>query len=212
MHLPDGSKELLAIPLWINGHAFLTLAPSFCTVKNPRTGEELRQTPLCGPETMAMAVEAARAGLAVWKNSPAPLRHGHLQALADALDGYAEHFAKLIVEETGKDAADAAREVAQCVAALKETCTGEATPARLTAVIGNIDEPLLGAIRLATPALLAGSPVIFMPKPEAPSAIYALAELSGRCTFPGGVFSVVYGEAPALDALRVAVDDALLIA
>ena len=52
MQVSDGSNELLAIPLWINGHAFLTLAPTFCTVKNPRTGEAIRQTPLCGPETV----------------------------------------------------------------------------------------------------------------------------------------------------------------
>lgn len=211
MQVSDGSNELLAIPLWINGHAFLTLAPTFCTVKNPRTGEAIRQTPLCGPETVAMAVEAALTGLDAWKNASAAFRGEQLQALADALDGYTEHFAKLIVEEAGKDLADASLEVAQCVAALKNT-TAEAPPAGLTAIIGNSSEPLLGAILLATPALRAGSTVIFMPQPKAPSAIYALAELSGRCAFPGGVFSVVYGETPALDALQLAVGDALLFA
>lgn len=211
MQKSDESNELLAIPLWINGHAFLTLAPSFCAVKNPRTGESVRQTPLCGPETVTMAVEAAAAALDDWKNAPATFRCEQLQALADALEGYAEHFAKLIAEETGKDVLEADREIAQCIAALKNVA-GETRPAQLTAIIGNTDETLLGAIRLAAPALQAGATVIFMPKPEAPSALYALAELSGRCAFPAGVFSIVYGEAPALEALRAAVGETLLFA
>ena len=209
MQVSDGSKELLAIPLWINGHAFLTLAPSFRDVKNPRTGESIRQTPLCGSKTIGMAVEAALAGLDGWKNASASFRDERLLALAEALASYAEHFAKLIVEETGKDAEDAEHEVAQCLAALKDTAE-DAQPARLVAVVGNGDEPLLAAIRLAAPALRSGSAVIFMPAAEAPSATYALAELSGRCGFPAGVFSVVYGEEPAHAALQAAVGEALL--
>ena len=42
---PDGPK---AIPMWINGHAFLTVTDAFFTVTNPATGEAIHRVPLCG--------------------------------------------------------------------------------------------------------------------------------------------------------------------
>ena len=29
------SNDILAVPLWINGHAFLTMAPAFFDVRDP---------------------------------------------------------------------------------------------------------------------------------------------------------------------------------
>ena len=53
---PDGP---LAIPLWINGHAFLTVTESFYNVTHPTTGESLRRVPLCGASEATAAVTAA---------------------------------------------------------------------------------------------------------------------------------------------------------
>ena len=41
------TDEILAIPLWINGHAYLTMAPAFFDVRAPRSGQIKRRTPLC---------------------------------------------------------------------------------------------------------------------------------------------------------------------
>ena len=49
------TDEPLAIPLWINGHAYLTLAPAFLDVRNPASGEILRRTPLCGADQARMS-------------------------------------------------------------------------------------------------------------------------------------------------------------
>ena len=52
---PEGPK---AIPLWINGHAFLTVTQSFYDVVNPVTGEAVYRVPLCGTDEAAEAVQS----------------------------------------------------------------------------------------------------------------------------------------------------------
>ena len=49
----------MAIPMWVNGHAFLTVTKDFFTVTNPQTGEAIRRVPLCGASEAAEAVQAA---------------------------------------------------------------------------------------------------------------------------------------------------------
>jgi acyl-CoA reductase-like NAD-dependent aldehyde dehydrogenase len=51
----------MAIPMWVNGHAFLTVTKDFFTVTNPQTGEAIRRVPLCGASEAAEAVQAAQA-------------------------------------------------------------------------------------------------------------------------------------------------------
>ncbi|MBK9028921.1 MAG: aldehyde dehydrogenase family protein [Propionivibrio sp.] len=69
-------------------------------------------------------------------------------------------------------------------------------------IVGDSKAPLLGALQIAVPTLLAGSVVVIKPNPETPSAIFALAELTGRCAFPGGVFSILHGGEAAVEGLR----------
>ena len=194
MH-PD---DELAIPLWINGHAYLTLAPAFLEVRNPVSGEVLRRTPLCGAPAVQQAVAAAADAVASWAARPTAARAALVAALGDALAAYADHFTRLIVEESGQDVALAAADVAAAIALLRSSPAGDA--AGVVAIVG--EASLLSSLRLAVPALLAGAALIVRPPAETPSAIFALAELSGRCGFPGGVFNIVYGGDDAVEALR----------
>lgn len=193
----------LAIPLWINGHAYLTLAPAFQDVRNPVNREVLRRTPLCGAAEAKKAVEAAQAALPLWCAKPAIARAALLAAVGEALAGYSGHFAKLIVEETGKETPAAEAEVGKAVALLCGSLTANAPGAAgVVGIIGNAAAPLLGPLLLAVPALMAGAVVVVKPNPVMPSAIFALAELTGRCAFPGGVFSILHGAEAAVDGLR----------
>ena len=106
----------------------------------------------------------------------------------------------------GKDAAAADAEVATAVALLLGTEAGNASDltdrASVIGIVGDSRAPLLGSLQIAVPALLAGSVVVIKPNPETPSAIFALAELTGRCNFPGGVFSILHGDEAAVEGLR----------
>lgn len=193
------NDDALAIPLWINGHAYLTLAPAFLDVRNPASGELLRRTPLCGASAAHQALTAAGAAAASWAARPAAERAALLGALGEALDAYAAHFARLIVEESGLDAALAAAEVAAAVALLRSPPVGAAAVPVLAVVA---QAPLLSPLQTAVPALMAGATLVIRPLPQTPSALFALAELSGRCAFPAGVLNVVHGGDEVVAGLR----------
>ena len=90
-----------AIPLWVNGHAFLTVTDAFYDVVNPVSGEAVYRVPLCGAAEAAEAVAAARRAQSGWAAGSADARQACLNALADRLEGYAGHFAKLLRGDTG---------------------------------------------------------------------------------------------------------------
>lgn len=192
-------EDVLALPLWINGHAYLTMTDAFFDVTNPKTGEVLRRTPLCGADVAATAVSAAQAALPAWACLSDGARAALLLPVADTLEGYAAHFAALIVAETGKDEAAAAAEVAAAVALLRSAPT--LSSGGVVALVNDDREPLLGLLAQAIPALLCGATLVAKPSPKAPSAAFAFAELTARAALPGGVFNIVQGDQEAIEGL-----------
>jgi succinate-semialdehyde dehydrogenase / glutarate-semialdehyde dehydrogenase len=186
---PEGSK---AIPMWVNGHAFLTVSDAFHEVINPVTAE---------------AVAAARAAQSSWAEMGMQARRICLGRLADGLENYAGHFAQLLMAETGFDEARANGEVAVAVGALRLAAVGE------TGVIAlAIDDtrPLAGLAEALAPALMAGATVVVKPSIKAPSVAYALCELTARAEWPAGVVNLIQGDAAAIDGLCAAAIDRLV--
>lgn len=196
----------LALPLWINGHAYLTMAETFQDVTNPRTGQVLRRTPLCGADAAAKAVAAAQALLPKWALDQDGARQNLFLAMADALEGYAAHFAGLIVEESGKDEAAAVAEVAAAVALLRDPWSLTLMAGTVAAVVSDERDPLLGVLSVAVPALFAGGVVVAKPGPRAPSAAFAFAELASRAGLPDGAFNILQGDEAAVDGLCAQAD------
>lgn len=190
-----------AIPMWVNGHAFLTVGNDFYDVTNPATGEAIRRVPLCGAPEAAEAVQAARAAQPGWADMGLPARRVCLGRLADALEGYAGHFAKLLRAESGAEEAEAAAEVAAAVSALRGMTVGD------TGVFGLVldaGRPLAAFAESVAPAVLAGATLVVKPSLKAPSAVYALCELSARAEWPAGVLNLLQGDTAAIDGLCAA--------
>ena len=198
-----------AIPLWVNGHAFLTVTDAFYDVVNPVSGEAVYRVPLCGAAEAAEAVAAARSAQPGWAALSAAARQACLNALADRLEGYAGHFAKLLRGDTGFADELAQAEVAAAVAALRGGETGEAG---VLAIVVDATRPLAGFTEAAAPALRAGASVVVKPSPKAPSATYALCELSSRAEWPGGVLNLMQGDTAAIEGLCTAAIDRVLYA
>ena len=203
---PEGPK---AIPLWVNGHAFLTVTDAFYDVVNPASGEAVYRVPLCGADEAAEAVGAARAAQQAWAALSVAARQAFLNALADRLEGFAGHFAKLLRAETGFSEEIAQAEVAAALAALRGSAIGEPGVA---AIVVDATRPLAGFAEAAAPALRAGASVIVKPSPKAPSAAYALCELSSRAEWPAGVLNLMQGDSAAIEGLCAAAIDRLVYA
>lgn len=200
----DGPK---AIPCWINGHAFLSVTDSFFDVTNPATGEAIRRVPLSGAGEAAEAVNAAQAAQAAWADMGLPARRVCLANLADALDRYTGHFAKLLSEECGFDEARAKAEVGAAVAALHGAMVGQ------TGVFGLVldaSRPLASFAEIMAPAVMAGATLVVKPSPKAPSAVFALCELSSRADWPAGVLNLLQGDSAAIAGLCAAGIDRLV--
>ncbi len=191
----------MAIPLWINGHVYLSMGESLYDVVSPRTGETLRRVPLCGAGEAAQAVAAARAAQPEWAEMGLNARRVCLNALADGLEQYAGHFAKLLGQETLLDDEAAAAEVKAAVAALRAAEVGETG---IVGVIVDAERPLSAAAAAIAPALLAGAAVVIKPSPRAPAAVFVLCELSARAEWPGGVLNLLQGDTAAIEGLCVA--------
>ena len=192
---PDGPK---AIPMWINGHAFLTVTDAFFTVTNPATGEAIHRVPLCGASEAAEAVGAAQVAQPAWAMMGMPARRLCLASLGDALDRYTGHFAKLLMQDCGFDDARATAEVGEAVAALRGAAVGETG---VFALVLDATRPLAGMAEAIAPALMAGAAVVVKPNLKAPSAVYALCELSGRADWPAGVLNLMQGDTAAIEGL-----------
>ena len=198
-----------AIPMWINGHAFLTVTNDFFDVVNPATGEAVHRVPLAGAGEAAEMVAAARAAQPAWAEMGMSARRVCLSKLADALENYSGHFAKLLIGEIGFDQAQAQAEVAAAVTALRGPAVNETG---VTALVVDATRPLAGFAEAAAGALLAGATVVVKPSPKAPSAAYALCELSSRVDWPAGVLNLLQGDTAAVDGLCVADIDRLIYA
>jgi len=201
---PEGPK---AIPLWVNGHAFLTVTDAFYDVVNPASGEAVYRVPLCGADEAAEAVSAASAAQPAWAALSVAARQAFLNALADRLEGFAGHFAKLLRGETGFSEEIAQAEVAAALAALRGSAVGEPG---VVAIVADATRPLAGFAEAAAPVLRAGASVIVKPSPKAPSAAYALCELSARAEWPAGVLNLMQGDTAAIEGLCAAAIDRLV--
>ena len=192
---PDGP---MAIPLWINGHAFLTVTPVFFDVIDASSGKAVRKVPLCDVSQAQQAVNAARGAQPLWAEMGLPARRVCLGQMADGLDRYKGHFGKLLIQETGCDEVQATGEVDAAVNALRGSSVGETG---VFALVVDASRPLSRFAEAVAPALLAGATVVVKPSPKAPSAIYALCELSGRIEWPGGVLNLLQGDTAAIEGL-----------
>jgi acyl-CoA reductase-like NAD-dependent aldehyde dehydrogenase len=201
---PEGP---MAIPLWINGRAYLTVGERFFDVVNPATGEARYRVPMCGADEAAQAVAAARTAQGEWAAMGLAARQVCLGSLADSLERYAGHFAKLLMQDIGcaEDAATA--EVATAIAGLREMAVGETGVAALVVDDGR---PLAGLVAVAVPAMLAGAAVVVKPSPKAPSVAFALCELATRNEWPAGLLNLVHGDGPAIEGLCAAGVDRLI--
>lgn len=199
------SSDAPALPLWIGGRAYLTMAPAFRDLQSA-DGQVLRRVPLCGADEVAVAVDGARLPLPTWSAADVESRRGCVAAVADGLEHYAGHFAKLLMEETGRDEAAAQAEVAATIAGLRALPAPRVAPRlapRLVAAITDNRAPLLAPALLAGAALAAGAVVVLKPSPLAPSCALAVAELFTRAGLSDGACNLVQGDEAAVAALCV---------
>ncbi|AKU91889.1 aldehyde dehydrogenase family protein [Vulgatibacter incomptus] len=184
-------------------------------IRSPWDGRVVARVSQAGPGEAAGALAAAFAARRAGQALPAGRRRELCEGVANGIRERAEELARSICDEAGKPIAIARAEVKRAIATFT-LAAAEATrfagkvvpidldpatvgyeaitrrvPAGVVVAISPFNFPLnLGAHKVA-PALAVGSPVIWKPPPQAPSAACILAEIVHGLGVPDGLFQVV---------------------
>ena len=190
-------------------------------VVNPAKGELLATVPDGGSEDLDAAVDSAREGLAVWRETHPRVRAQVLFKIAATLQERAQEFAELYSLNSGGSVGtglwtmyDVAGRRFEYYAGLADKLRGDSfvtpgeflsytlrEPVGITGHIVPWNGPLWIGSRTIAPALAAGNAVVVKPSSEAPLTLLKFAELASECGLPPGVLNVVTGRGSGLGDL-----------
>jgi malonate-semialdehyde dehydrogenase (acetylating)/methylmalonate-semialdehyde dehydrogenase len=206
---------------WTSGRATAGTSERRGPVYNPALGEPVAEVSLATAEEIADVVKSADDASLDWADSSLGTRASLMFRLRDLIDEHQDDLAWAVTREHGKVHSDALGEVARGLECVDFACgvpnlvKGSYSPQVSTGVdVHTVLEPL-GVVAGITPfnfpvmvplwmlsnALACGNAFILKPSEKDPSPSLLLAELIQQAGFPDGVFSVVQGDAVAVDAL-----------
>ncbi|WP_413990289.1 betaine-aldehyde dehydrogenase [Labrys okinawensis] len=188
---------------------------------DPATGETIAEIQQASDADIERAVDAAKAGFAVWCRMTGAERGRILRRTADILRERNQALAEIETRDTGKPIQETiAVDVlsgADCLeyfAGIAATLTGEHVdlgpaafgytrrePLGVVAGIGAWNYPIQIACWKSAPALACGNAMIFKPSEQTPLTAPYLAEAFKEAGLPDGVFNVVQGDARVGKAL-----------
>jgi len=197
---------------WIDGQPLPAPGGATFATVDPSTEEVLAEVARCGEEAVDTAVAGARRAFPGWRDLAPPERAGRIRAVARALAGRAEEFARLETLDTGKPLSLARSEVDGTVryldyyAGLADKIHGESIPLgpgylnytvhEPVGVTGHIvpwNAPLNMVGRSLGPALAAGNTAVVKPAEQTPLTALRFGALCREAGLPDGVYQVVPG-------------------
>ena len=183
-------------------------------VFNPaRKTESVGEFQTSTAEDATVAVEAARAALPGWANTPAPGRASVLFRALEIMGRRADEIARTITTEEGKPIGDAIGEVKRAMNII-EYAAGEGrrmfgytTPSELPNTVAYTIKRPLGVVGIITPwnfpiaipawkiapALICGNALVFKPASSTPLSAVKLVEVFEEAGLPAGVLNLVTG-------------------
>lgn len=199
MPVADGPS---ALPLWINGRAFLTMTEHFQTVQNPQNGQALRQLPMCGEHELKLAIESCQSASSDWQTQFQTLCQPVFASAAELLEKFSKHFCKMLTEETSQTEEQASSQIQAALSHLRSQQSASA-PAQtpLAYVLMDASEPFAKPLHSILQALSQGQCVVIKTSPKAPAALFALTELFARAGLPSGVMNLLHGDEALVNAI-----------
>ena len=189
-------------------------------VHNPATGQAMGTVPLMGCAETRRAIDLAKGAWPAWRARSAAERGSLLRKLHGSMLANADDLARLMTLEQGKPLAEARGEVLYAAGFIEwfaeeaKRVYGDTIPSPwndrrivvvkepvgVCAAITPWNFPAAMITRKLGPALAAGCPMVVKPAEATPYSALALAVLAQRAGIPGGVFSVLTGDAPEIGA------------
>ncbi len=191
------------------------------SVFNPATGEVSARLALGDARDLDLAVRAAQNAFPAWSATPPHVRARVLFRLRDLIERDIDRLAAIITSEHGKVLADAKGELIRGLEVVEFACgIPQVLKGEFSEQVGNSIDAVsfrqpLGVVAGITPfnfpamvpmwmfpvALACGNCFILKPSERDPSLANELAALLAKAGLPEGVFQVVHGGKPVVDAI-----------
>jgi len=206
---------------WIDGRESAGRSGRTGIVCDPATGRQSAEVDLAGADEVDEAVASAVRAAAEWRESSLSQRAAVLFSFRELLNERSDDLAAVITAEHGKVLSDAAGEIARGLdnvefatgvpQLLKGSFSEQAAtgvdvysirqPLGVVAGITPFNFPVMVPLWMCANAIACGNAFVLKPSEKDPSASLFLARLWRGAGLPDGVFTVVQGDAEAVDAL-----------
>jgi malonate-semialdehyde dehydrogenase (acetylating)/methylmalonate-semialdehyde dehydrogenase len=212
---------LLPCPNFIAGEWITRSGIGHTPVFNPSTGEVIAECPAGGPAEVNAAVEAAHAAFPAWRDVPPPERARVFFRYRQLVEQNFDALCRTVSREHGKTHAEARGSLFRGLENIEYAC---GVPSLLFGdtlenIARNVDcETLLQPLGVCvgiTPfnfpamvplwmfplAIACGNTFVLKPSEKVPLTAIMLGQLLEQAGCPKGVFNIVHGGRPAVDAL-----------
>ena len=218
MTVPQGSVRLQN---YIDGRWVASTASEDLDVPDPSTGGSLARLPVGRADEVGRAVAAARQAFPRWAELPIAQRARVIGRFRDLLERDAEELARTVVRENGKTLEEARGSVARGIEATEfatfapTLLAGEALPnvgrgvdavmtrepVGVVAGITPFNFPVMVPLWMVPLALACGNAFVLKPSERVPLSAEKVARLLEEAGVPAGVFNLVHGARPTVEAL-----------
>jgi malonate-semialdehyde dehydrogenase (acetylating)/methylmalonate-semialdehyde dehydrogenase len=190
-------------------------------VYNPSTGEVIAECPAGGAAEVNAAVEAAAAAFPAWRETPAVERARVFFRYRQLLERDFDRLCRIVSREHGKTHAEARGSTYRGIENIEYACGvpsllfGDTLenlarnvdcetlmqPLGVCAGITPFNFPVMVPLWMYPLAIACGNTFVLKPSEKVPLSAVALGELLTEAGLPKGVFNIVHGGRPAVDAL-----------
>lgn len=192
-------------------------------VLNPATETPVGSVPLASAQDLQDALQAAKEGLRVWRNTSPVARGQVLTRAAELLRSRVDAIAHALVLEQGKVLAGARGEVTRgCTLLDWDAAEGRRLygriipgdphirnsavrePIGVVAAFSPWNAPFASPMRKIAGALAAGCSLVLKPAEETPASAWFIAQALQDAGLPAGVFNLVYGNPEEVSSTLIA--------
>jgi malonate-semialdehyde dehydrogenase (acetylating)/methylmalonate-semialdehyde dehydrogenase len=189
-------------------------------VPNPRWGRPMGRVQMSGAADVAAAVAAARAAFPAWRATPIRERAQVLYRIRELLLRDRAELSWLISHENGKLLSEGEAEVDKAVECLEYgcslpnlaagnqlevsrgvTCEVVYEPLGVVAGVVPFNFPLMVPMWMIPQALVGGNAFLLKPSERVPLTTLRLAGIFAEAGLPAGIFSLVQGGQPVVEAI-----------
>ncbi len=215
------TTEIRTVKFFVNGRWELARDREIHPVVNPATGEWIAQLPYAASEDVDRAARAAHQAFLTWRDLPVVERCQVFFRFKNLLEKNFGELAQLLSTENGKTLDDAKGSVRRAIQMVEMACGMPSLmmgfsldnvargidcqtirqPLGVCAGITPFNFPAMVPMWMYPFAIACGNSFILKPSEKVPLTPTRAAELLEEAGLPAGVFNLVHGDKPAVDAL-----------